>query len=507
MKYIPIISTLAIIHGESAKRLVACNLKLWQEAHFRAIPPSNVFTISQDHHNSKLSKYLTEMGFGTRSQSEKVCDKGLILINNVPANGGKILHYQDTIQIIASSPSANIISSSRTTRILRLLDRLENINNYNPPLQILFEDDHMAIINKPAGIHSLQWKGTYEQKTIALDEVLPFLLYPPPNDSMPRPLPMHRLDSRVSGCLVIAKSRSAAVTIGQQFENHQIGKIYTAILQGELRMDCQDLYGRDSIQILPLDTTSTTTNNNVVNSPQTSENPSSVSSSTTVTTTTTTTTSSVDNKRTNQILITAPLGGRHAESTIQILQTTPSAVGNALTTVEVRPRTGRRHQIRQHCAILGHAIIGDDLYHTVASKYILQDRLTILEKMNSMDNSNSDNDADNIDVDVDGSTIAADMIEVEEYTRNVNTFISVPSKQPDIDTRPTVSPLPPLPPLSPLPPPVRKGIGLYLSCTGVSLTHPITGQSICINVPEPSKFEKLREKALKGWEWQNDVEK
>lgn len=95
-------------------------------------------------------------------------------------------------------------------------------------LEVIFEDDYLAIVNKPAGYPT---SGNYF-KTI--EHALPFnlkrSLLP---DSLPYPLPVHRLDNPTSGLLIIAKTKSAQLQLHQDFEEKKIHKTYLALVTGE----------------------------------------------------------------------------------------------------------------------------------------------------------------------------------------------------------------------------------------------------------------------------------
>ena len=126
--------------------------------------------------------------------------------------------------------------------------------------------------------------------------------------SLPRPIPQHRLDARVAGCLVVAKSRKAAVNLHQQFEQRLVKKEYRAVLVGKINTD-------DPRKV---------------------------------------------------IVIKDPIDGLPSTTELSIMQETKCPVYGYLTTVRLFPLTGRRHQLRRHCAALGNPIVGDNLYHAAS---------------------------------------------------------------------------------------------------------------------------------------------
>jgi 23S rRNA pseudouridine955/2504/2580 synthase len=167
---------------------------------------------------------------------------------------------------------------------------------------ILFEDDGFMIINKPAGFAVHGGTGVSSGIIEGLRLIRPearFLEL------------VHRLDKDTSGCLLIAKKRSALRKLQDFFRNNEIKKTYKALLAGQWER--------------------------------------------------------------KKLIITAPLlkniskGGERvvviskAGKAAETLFTRVKLFRNA-TLVEASPKTGRTHQIRVHAASLGHAIVGDDRY-------------------------------------------------------------------------------------------------------------------------------------------------
>ena len=97
----------------------------------------------------------------------------------------------------------------------------------------LYEDEHIAVMNKPEGI------DTIGEKRLDLQSVLPFILHPPlslqQNNYLPRPI--HRLDRGTSGCVLIAKSELAMKKFSIIFANREIQKSYCAVVFGKPKQD------------------------------------------------------------------------------------------------------------------------------------------------------------------------------------------------------------------------------------------------------------------------------
>lgn len=100
---------------------------------------------------------------------------------------------------------------------------------YKEKIEVVFEDEHMAILNKPGGIpvNGNQFK--------TLENTLPFNLKPSKEkDALPIMRPLHRLDEPTCGLVLVAKTERAQVIMGQQFEQKTIRKRYKAVVIGKV---------------------------------------------------------------------------------------------------------------------------------------------------------------------------------------------------------------------------------------------------------------------------------
>ncbi|MBC8757511.1 RluA family pseudouridine synthase [Kordia sp. YSTF-M3] len=144
----------------------------------------------------------------SKSSLKKAIKKKLILINGKTATTATHIIENDVIEIYAEE----IIPK----KIFKLA------------IPVIFEDDELAIINKPAGFPT---NGNYF-KTI--ENALPHNLKPSiVMDALAFPKPVHRLDNPTSGILIVAKTKSAQIHLHQQFERQEISKIYQAIVIGK----------------------------------------------------------------------------------------------------------------------------------------------------------------------------------------------------------------------------------------------------------------------------------
>jgi len=110
------------------------------------------------------------------------------------------------------------------------------LNYQKPPINVtvLYEDDHCALVNKPAGamVYNPN-KGGRGKMTVRA--VLPFVLQPPRAGTMSvmkRPASVHRLDKPTSGILCVAKTKPAFVALSRQFHDRIVQKTYMAIING-----------------------------------------------------------------------------------------------------------------------------------------------------------------------------------------------------------------------------------------------------------------------------------
>lgn len=144
----------------------------------------------------------------SRSAVKKCIAKQCLLIDGQIAQTSDWIKSGQTLELIASETNPKKL--------------------FQLQLAIVFEDDDMAIINKPSGFPT---NGNY-YKTI--ENALPFnLKVTSKKDALNHPKPVHRLDNPTSGILLIAKTKSAQIDLHQQFESKTIQKEYHAIVAGK----------------------------------------------------------------------------------------------------------------------------------------------------------------------------------------------------------------------------------------------------------------------------------
>lgn len=158
----------------------------------------------------RLQEYASSVFkiINTRSGIKKAIKRGEILID------GEVGKTSDWIE---------------ENQKLELIQREEKQKKvFHLHLDVLFEDDFLAVVDKPAGYPT---SGNYFR---TIENALPYNLKPSAEkDALPYPLPVHRLDNPTSGLLIIAKTRNAQKKLSLAFQKKEIRKIYIAVTHGE----------------------------------------------------------------------------------------------------------------------------------------------------------------------------------------------------------------------------------------------------------------------------------
>ncbi|MBL7861255.1 MAG: RluA family pseudouridine synthase [Cyclobacteriaceae bacterium] len=264
----------------------------------------------------RIDKFLMDrLPNVTRTKIQDGIRDGFIKVNEKLIKPNYKIHPHDIITVSLPEPP-------RDTDVVP-----ENIS-----LNIVFEDDHLMIVNKPAGmvVHPAyqNWTGTLVNAL-----AYHFLHRSPPGQNLPqmagndgRPGLVHRIDKDTSGLLVIAKTEIAMNSLAKQFFDHSIHRTYQALVWG-----------------VP-DPSEGTINVHVGRS-----------------------------LKDRRVTVAFPEGefGRHAITHYTLLQDL-----RYVSLVECRLETGRTHQIRAHMKYIGHPIFNDATYGgnevvkgTVFSKY------------------------------------------------------------------------------------------------------------------------------------------
>jgi len=243
----------------------------------------------------RIDKFLTEkVANATRNKVQQAIDSGGVLVNGKPTKSNYRIKPNDEIKVMLTKPP-------RETEVLG-----ENI-----PLDIIFEDSELLVVNKPAGmvVHPAHgnWSGTLVNGLVYHFQNLPEMAG---NDG--RPGLVHRIDKDTSGLLVIAKTELAMTQLAAQFYHHSIERTYYALVWGEPEEDEGTITGHIGR-------------------------------------------SAKDRK----VMDVYPDGsyGKHAVTHWKVLKRL-----RYVSLIQCNLETGRTHQIRAHMKFLGHPLFNDAMY-------------------------------------------------------------------------------------------------------------------------------------------------
>ena len=238
----------------------------------------------------RIDVFVSAVADISRSRAADILEKGLVLVDGKPAKKNTKLKNSNSVEISLPDPQVYDVSA-------------EDI-----PLDIVYEDEHLLVVNKPKGMVVHPAAGNYSGTLV---NALMFHC----KDSLSgingvmRPGIVHRIDKNTSGLLIVAKNDTAHSFLAEQIKEHSFTREYEAVVYGGFKVD-----------------------NGTVDAPI-ARHP----------------------KERKKMAVSE--GGRNAVTHYNVLE----QMGE-FTHLRLRLETGRTHQIRVHMAYIGHPVAGDDVY-------------------------------------------------------------------------------------------------------------------------------------------------
>lgn len=262
------------------------------------------YLVTADGTGQRLDRWLTEhLADVTRSRIQELIAECHVLVNDA-----------------AVKPSHKLAMGERVVVDVAALSRPAlRVEPEDIPLEILYEDEDVVVINKPAGMVVHAGAGQHAQQGTLVNALLGRYqrLSSGSEPGGLRPGIVHRLDKDTSGCIVVARNDRAHALLAEQFERRRVQKTYLALLQGEMKPQ-----GKIELPIAR------------------------------------------DVKRRTRM--TASAGrGRAARTDWKLLLKMEQGSARkkaAVSVVAIQLHSGRTHQIRVHFSTIGHPVVGDELY-------------------------------------------------------------------------------------------------------------------------------------------------
>jgi 23S rRNA pseudouridine1911/1915/1917 synthase len=265
------------------------------------MPDTPQLTATPDDAGRRLDQFLTShLPDLSRARVQELIAQEKVLVNGAATKASLRLRGNETIAILGPADRPPLKATA------------EDI-----PLDIVYEDDDLAVINKPAGMMVHAGAGATDDDrnrgTLVNALVHRFGQLSGVGGDL-RPGIVHRLDKETSGLLVVAKNDSAHRKLADEFSSRRVKKTYMALVHGWPKQDHGTIsapISRDAIRRIRMTTRRS--------------------------------------------------GGREAVTHYDVERRIDSPYGK-FTLLKLRIETGRTHQIRVHLASIGHPVVGDKLY-------------------------------------------------------------------------------------------------------------------------------------------------
>ncbi|SDR75885.1 ribosomal large subunit pseudouridine synthase D [Polaribacter sp. KT25b] len=251
------------------------------------------FTASEGQEPLRVDKFLMNFVEGaTRNKIQQAAKAGNVLVNDIAVKSNHKVKPNDIVRVVLAYPPAENLLVA------------EDI-----PLDIVYEDDTVIVVNKPAGMVVHPGHGNYSGTLV---NGLIYHIENLPSNSNERPGLVHRIDKDTSGLLVVAKTEFAMANLSRQFFDRTTERLYYALVWGNIEEDEGRIEGN------------------------------------------------IGRSLKNRLQMSVfPDGdfGKHAVTHFKVLERL-----TYVTLVQCKLETGRTHQIRAHFKHIGHTLFNDERY-------------------------------------------------------------------------------------------------------------------------------------------------
>jgi 23S rRNA pseudouridine1911/1915/1917 synthase len=268
--------------------------------------------VSADNKGKRLDKFLADYFIKefSRSYLQKLLSEGRILLNGEIPKRHHIVNTGDLIGIRVPEPKE------------------ANIKKEKIPLDIVYEDEYLLVVNKPQGMvtHPApgNYTGTLVNALLAHCDDLSGI------GGVLKPGIVHRLDKGTSGLLVVAKTDAVHKALSKQFKNKTTKRVYIALVKGNVELD-------NGVIELPIGRSVRDRKKMAVK---------------------------FDDEHSKSAVTHYKVVKRFGDFASLRSRNFPNKAKENFTLLECRLQTGRTHQIRVHLSYIGHPILGDEKYGT-----------------------------------------------------------------------------------------------------------------------------------------------
>lgn len=265
-------------------------------------------TVKAEISGERLDVYLAKSLDFSRSKIQKLIENGLITKNSSPVKSKELTAVGEEYEVTVPNPTET------------------EVKPVDIPLDIVYQDGDIAVINKQQGLTVHQGSGTGDETLVnallySLDSLSGI-------NGVVRPGIVHRIDKDTSGLLVVAKNDVAHLSLSKQIEEKTCKREYVALLEGNLKTD------EGTIQTY------------------------------------------INRSTKNRTMMAVSSTGRLAITHYKVIERVQN-----YTLCKFVLETGRTHQIRVHSKHLGHPVVGDTVYGYKNQKFKLNGQLLHAEKL------------------------------------------------------------------------------------------------------------------------------